>query len=70
MTYFRYRVSSAGILPLTFSLPGDTFLADFISIAWAAAGRASRHLDFPSDPIYFGVVLLQPRVSWDQLLFA
>ena len=63
MTYFRYRAGSAGILPPTFGLLGDSLLADFISIAWAAVGRASRHLDFPSDPIYFGVVLLQPRVS-------
>ena len=45
------------------------FLTEFISTSRTAAGGASGHFDLPFGPVYFRIMVLEPRVSKQQFLF-
>ena len=43
---------------------------DLVSTARAASSRAAGHLDVSGDPVNVGVVLPQPSMAHDHVLFA
>ena len=46
------------------------FFTDLVSSARTASSRAAGHLDISGDPVDVGVVLLQPSMANNHVLFA